>query len=44
MDSIWELRLDNASITRVTLPAGRVLGVNETSHLVAATAAEGMAP
>jgi broad specificity phosphatase PhoE len=33
LDAIWSLGLDNASITRVVLPAGRLLGVNETGHL-----------
>jgi 2,3-bisphosphoglycerate-dependent phosphoglycerate mutase len=33
LNAIWTLRLDNASITRVVLPAGRLLGWNETSHL-----------
>jgi broad specificity phosphatase PhoE len=32
-NAIWTLRLDNASITRVVLPAGRLLGWNETGHL-----------
>jgi broad specificity phosphatase PhoE len=33
LNAIWTLRLDNASITRVALPAGRVLALNETGHL-----------
>jgi probable phosphoglycerate mutase len=33
LNAIWTLRLDNASITRVVLPAGRLLGWNETGHL-----------
>ena len=33
LNAIWSFRLDNASITRVELPAGRLLGVNETGHL-----------
>ena len=33
LNAIWSFRLDNASITRVVLPAGRLLGVNETGHL-----------
>lgn len=33
LNAIWSLRLDNASITRVVLPAGRLLGWNETGHL-----------
>ena len=33
LNAIWSLRLDNASITRVVLPAGRLLGWNETAHL-----------
>jgi 2,3-bisphosphoglycerate-dependent phosphoglycerate mutase len=36
LDAIWSLRLDNASITRVVLPAGRLLGWNETGHLAGA--------
>ena len=33
LNSIWSLRLENASVTRVVLPAGRVLALNETAHL-----------
>jgi alpha-ribazole phosphatase len=44
LDSIWEVRLDNASITRATLPGGRVLGINEIGHLSAESAVEGVAP
>ena len=33
LDAIWSVPLDNASITRVVLPAGRLLGWNETGHL-----------
>ena len=33
LNAIWSFRLANASITRVVLPAGRLLGVNETGHL-----------
>jgi probable phosphoglycerate mutase len=33
LNAIWSLRLDNASVTRVVLPAGRLLGWNETDHL-----------
>jgi broad specificity phosphatase PhoE len=43
LDSIWTLRLDNASITRVGLPEGRVLVLNETGHL-AETSAKAVAP
>ncbi len=43
LNAIWTFRLDNASITRVLLPAGRVLAVNETGHL-AAMPAEVVAP
>jgi probable phosphoglycerate mutase len=43
LDTIWTLRLDNASITRVDLPAGRVLTLNETRHLADAPA-EAAAP
>jgi alpha-ribazole phosphatase len=43
LNAIWTFRLDNASITRVKLPAGRVLAVNEIGHL-AAVPAEALAP
>ena len=43
LNAIWTLRLDNASITRVVLPAGRVLAFNETGHLADA-ASETVAP
>jgi broad specificity phosphatase PhoE len=43
LDAIWSLRLDNASITRVVLPAGRLLAWNETGHL-AGVATEAAAP
>ncbi len=33
LNTIWTFRLANASITRVVLPAGHLLGVNETEHL-----------
>jgi probable phosphoglycerate mutase len=33
LNAIWSFRLANASITRVVLPAGRLLGVNEIAHL-----------
>jgi broad specificity phosphatase PhoE len=33
LNAIWTFRLANASITRVELPAGRLLGVNEVDHL-----------
>jgi broad specificity phosphatase PhoE len=33
LNAIWTLRLDNASITRVVLPAGRLIALNETGHL-----------
>ena len=33
LNAIWSFRLANASITRVVLPAGRLLAVNETAHL-----------
>jgi len=36
LNAIWSLRLDNASITRVVLPAGQLLGWNETGHLAGA--------
>jgi broad specificity phosphatase PhoE len=38
LNAIWSLRLDNASITRVVLPAGRLLAWNETSHLAGVAA------
>jgi phosphoserine phosphatase len=43
LNAIWSLRLDNASITRVALPAGEVLALNETGHL-ADVAGETVAP
>ena len=33
LNAIWSFRLPNASITRVVLPAGRLLGINEVDHL-----------
>jgi broad specificity phosphatase PhoE len=33
LNAIWSLRLDNASITRVVLPTGQLLALNETGHL-----------
>ena len=39
LNAIWSLRLDNASITRVELPAGRLLALNETGHLAGAAGA-----
>jgi len=45
LNTIWRLKLDNASISRVALPEGQVLAVNETAHLVAVAAAgPGAAP
>jgi broad specificity phosphatase PhoE len=35
LNAIWSLRIDNASITRVALPEGQILAVNETGHLTA---------
>ena len=43
LNAIWSLRLDNASITRVVLPAGQLLALNETGHL-AGVARETVAP
>jgi alpha-ribazole phosphatase len=43
LNAIWSFRLANASITRVVLPAGHLLGVNETGHL-ADVARETVAP
>jgi broad specificity phosphatase PhoE len=42
LNAIWTLRIDNASITCVELPAGRILALNETGHL--AEARETVAP
>jgi broad specificity phosphatase PhoE len=41
LNAIWTLRLDNASITRVDLPEGRVLALNEIGHLAEASANAG---
>jgi broad specificity phosphatase PhoE len=43
LNAIWSLRLDNASITRVVLPTGQLLALNETGHL-ADVARETVAP
>jgi broad specificity phosphatase PhoE len=43
LDTIWTLRLDNASITRIALPEGQILGLNEIGHL-AAVSADSVAP
>lgn len=43
LNAIWSLRLDNASVTRVVLPAGHLLGWNETAHL-AGQVEEALAP
>jgi broad specificity phosphatase PhoE len=43
LNAIWTLRIDNASITRVTLPEGQILALNETGHLMAPTG-EAIAP
>jgi probable phosphoglycerate mutase len=32
LNGLWQVRLENASITRVVLPGGRLLGVNDVSH------------
>ena len=32
-NAIWRLRLENTSITRLRLPEGRLLGLNDTRHL-----------
>src|SRR5262245_38000347 len=34
LNAVWTLPLANASITRVVLPEGRLLALNETGHLV----------
>jgi broad specificity phosphatase PhoE len=36
LNAVWRLRIDNASITRVELPGGRLLALNDTRHLAAA--------
>jgi broad specificity phosphatase PhoE len=33
LNAIWTVRLANASITRVLLPAGQLVGLNEIGHL-----------
>ena len=38
LNELWRFRLANVSITRVALPAGRLLVLNDTSHLAAAPA------
>jgi 2,3-bisphosphoglycerate-dependent phosphoglycerate mutase len=38
LNALWSALVDNASITRVILPDGRLLGVNEIGHLAAVTA------
>ena len=43
LNSIWSFRLANTSITRVELPTGRLLGINETGHLAGAVE-EALAP
>jgi probable phosphoglycerate mutase len=43
LNAIWSVRLDNASITRVVLPGGQLLSVNEVGHLAGA-AGEAVAP
>ena len=43
LNAIWTLTPDNASITRVALPEGRVLALNDTAHL-AALSSEAVAP
>jgi probable phosphoglycerate mutase len=43
LNELWRFRLDNASITRVVLPAGHLLAFNETGHL-ADEAREAVAP
>jgi alpha-ribazole phosphatase len=36
LDALWRIRVENASVTRVELPAGRLLSLNDTRHLAAA--------
>jgi broad specificity phosphatase PhoE len=36
LDAIWRIRVTNTSVTRVELPAGRLLSLNDTRHLAAA--------
>jgi broad specificity phosphatase PhoE len=31
-NGLWQVRLENASITRLVLPEGRVLGINDVAH------------
>jgi broad specificity phosphatase PhoE len=42
LNAVWRVRIDNAAVTRIVLPAGRLLALNDTTHLarapVAATA------
>jgi broad specificity phosphatase PhoE len=41
LDAIWRLRVDNASVTRIELPAGRLFALNDTRHLVETPAPAG---
>jgi broad specificity phosphatase PhoE len=36
LDALWRIRVENASVTRVELPAGRLLSLNDTRHLAEA--------
>lgn len=40
LNAVWRLRLDNASVTRLELPAGRLLSLNDTRHLDEVPASE----
>jgi alpha-ribazole phosphatase len=37
-NALWRLRIENTSVTRVSLPAGHVQALNDTRHLAGATA------
>jgi 2,3-bisphosphoglycerate-dependent phosphoglycerate mutase len=33
LNAVWRLRVDNASVTRIELPEGRLHSLNDTRHL-----------
>ncbi len=39
LDAVWRLRVENASVTRLAWPAGRLAALNDTRHLLATAAA-----
>jgi len=41
LNGVWRLRVDNSSITRLRLPEGCLLALNDTRHLAEAEPAEG---